>query len=326
MKVYISNKTAFKLPLAAILDNKDKCCGNETQQQDNWDDAQFIWKNVVRGLELDKLPSLEILNIFLTSHETLTEKSSLLHTGQTTMQDFFQVAPHTRLSTQIPPTERELYISKPASGYCGNGIRIHRGPLARSEFKGLHIIQSYIDRPLLFHGHKFDVRMFVLLELDRMMYYKDGSIKYSTNLYEPPNLASGATLQHDEIKQTHLTNFMQGNQSETLDKLVDVGIDPQILYDFIKQLKPLFQRAQLIEKRYRQANNIMFESFELLGLDIIFDSDSRPWLLEINKDPSVKPGGILDGLMNNLLEDVLKESIWFKLDPSIKTPTGFVEF
>lgn len=321
MKVYISNKTAFKEPLRLILKNS----GHDIDEQENWDSAEFIWKNVVRGLEPDKLPNLQILNIFMTSHQTLTEKSSLLRTGLTIMRDFFELTPQTCLSTQPLPKDDLLYISKPTGSFCGNGIRIHRGPIARSEFKGLHVVQHYIDKPLLFRGHKFDVRMFVLLELDRMMYYTDGSIKYSTNLYTLPNLNQGQTLQQDDIKTTHLTNVMQGNQSETLDKLKEVGIDLSVLYDFIKQLKPLFQHAQQIEKHYRRNHNVMFESFELLGLDIIFDENKRPWLLEINKDPSVKPGGILDNLMNNLLTDTLNESIWFKLDPSIKKPTGFIE-
>ncbi len=325
MKIYISNKTAFHDPLQSILSNKDKCYGNKTQKVDEWDNAQFIWKNVARGLVLENLPKLEILNIFMTSHQTLTDKSSLYKTGTNTMRDFFSVAPTTWLST-VPPIEDGIYISKPSGSFCGNGIRIHRSPIYRSDFKSLHVIQTYIEKPLLYHGHKFDVRMFVLLGLDRMMYYCDGSIKYSTELYDPPVLKPGETLLQEAIKTKHLTNAMQGNQSATLDKLADVGMNPTVLYDFIKTLKPLFQHAQAVENRYRRENHIVFESFELLGLDIIFDEDKRPWLLEINKDPSIKPGGILDDLMNNLLEDVLKEAVWFRMDPSKKTPTGFIEF
>jgi len=325
MKVYISNNTAFHKPLLAILDNQDKCYGKKIDHVLTWDNAQFIWKNVAHGLELNKLPALEILNIFITSPLTLTDKISLYKTGTSTMRDFLDLVPSTWCSPVLPKDDG-IYISKPSDSYGGNGIRIHRSPLNKSDFKSLHVIQTYIDKPLLYHGYKFDVRMFVLLQLDRVMYYHDGSIKYSKDLYESPLLNPGDTLLQDSIKTKHLTNVAQGNKSETFDKLSEVGVQPIVLYDFIKSLKPIFQRAQIVEKKYRRENHIIFESFELLGLDIIFDENKRPWLLEINKDPSIMPGSILDEMMNNLLNDVLKEAVWFLMDPSKKKPTGFIEF
>jgi hypothetical protein len=324
MKVFISNKTIFKPTLQLLLANRSLTCDNELREVQEWDDAQFIWKNLVRGLDIDKLPNLEVLNIFMTSHQTLTEKHSLLKTGLATMDDFKSIMPETLINSF--PTDNDLWIVKPVDNYGGNGIRLHRGPIKRHQIKDLSVIQRYIPNPLLLDFHKFDIRMFVLLTLDKMWFYRDGFIRIAANPYVDPSIQPGAALQLGALRTTHLTNGTQGNHVDSLDRISELGLDNTTLYQFIEQLKPIFLHAQKVENKFRRDNGVLFESFELFGLDILFDQDKRPWLLEINKDPSILRGGTQDLLADQLLEDTLKEAIWFRKDPTKKHETEFVEF
>lgn len=70
---------------------------------------------------------------------------------------------------------------------------------------------------------------------------------------------------------------------------------------------------------------ISFETFELIGLDILFDSDRRPWLLEINKDPSFRSIGVHAQQGSTLIGDALKEIVFHPLY-GIDEATSFTEF
>lgn len=114
-----------------------------------------------------------------------------------------------------PNASKQTWILKPTSRYGGDGIRLVRGTddleKVKREFTPCHkyhpelkednrfVIQEYIERPLLLHGRKFDVRMYMLLASTKpfMLLYRPGYIRAALQMY---NLTNTTDLSR------HLTN------------------------------------------------------------------------------------------------------------------------
>ena len=59
------------------------------------------------------------------------------------------------------------------------------------------VVQKYIERPLLFKGWKFDIRVWALKTLDHVYFYKEGYLRTSSTPF---------TLDIENNKNVHLTN------------------------------------------------------------------------------------------------------------------------
>lgn len=106
------------------------------------------------------------------------------------------------------------WILKPSAGGMGDGIHLVNEYSEVTELMGQddeYVIQSYVDRPLLFDKKKFDLRIYVILfGVDNMnaYLYEDGLTRFCTVNYEAPN--------KDNKKNDfmHLTNFSINKKSE----------------------------------------------------------------------------------------------------------------
>ena len=339
--IWVTPKTGFNDSLGRLFNQSDQCSGYELVKEDRWDDVSIIWKPITPGPNYAKLPRLEFLSTLFTSHQTLTEKLSLLTTGLKAFErtpkegwsSFFEIQPYSQSSSssqiQIPQPYLRKYpgfgsanwITKPTGSWGGSGIKIFTTPTealkSLNHKRDPRIVQKYLEHPLLFKGRKFDIRMHVLLTPDRVLFHRDGFMRVCPKQYTAP---TGADVQHDGI---HLTNLLQNDTEGEIHLFSDLDVDRQTIYKFLQTMAPLFRHAQEVERKYHLDNGIMFRTFELLGIDIIFDQDRKPWLLEVNKDPATPPEGAVEELMVNLMKDTLKEAIFFELDPSLREPTGF---
>lgn len=291
-----------------------------------WEEANVIWKPTPAGINPSTLPRLKYLNNLLTSAATLTEKGSLLQLGMALLgpssTGFFSLVPFSFEYNQnvpldvylpesfqiglpeykVPGLGDKIWITKPAAGFSGQGIRLFndRNLLIRSfQPDKRTIVQKYIENPLLIDGRKFDIRMYVLIAKGRILLYPDGFARLAPSPYSVNDL---------NISR-HLTNIsLHENKSQTVTvlNLDQINVTRESIYSFIKQLRPLFEYALLYEQQFKLTNNVQFETFELFGLDIMFDSTGKAWLLEINKNP-----GALSNIPS-LIPDVLKEAIFIQ--------------
>jgi len=152
-----------------------------------------------------------------------------------------------------------------------------------------------------------------------IMYARKTPEKYNANTTHPRQHMTNVRLHRDE------SQLLPFKDVEAL------GISRTTVYDFIKRLKPLFLHAQQVEKLYRETEQISCDTFELLGVDIIFDSDKRPWLLEINNDPAFRSTGIHTAQGPALIEGTLQEVVFNSWpgcsgDGMGARPTTFTEF
>jgi len=188
-----------------------------------------------------------------------------------------------------------------------------------------YIAQNYIENPLLlFNQTKFDIRLYVLItSFDplRLYLYDDGLIrfaseKYSTNIEDlnnqfmhltnysinkksetyKQNNDESSTLGHKWTLKTFL-NYIAENRKDVCIKRLSERIVDLILKSVISCQYPVYKYLQKNQK-YK------YNNFELLGFDIMLDSNFKPWILEVNVSPSLRSESSVDtSVKSQLIKD-----------------------
>eukprot|EP00756_Hemistasia_phaeocysticola_P036350 Hpha_TRINITY_DN16637_c1_g3::TRINITY_DN16637_c1_g3_i1::g.179136::m.179136/K16582/TTLL6_13; tubulin polyglutamylase TTLL6/13 len=211
-------------------------------------------------------------------------------------------------NNQSNHTKRSWFILKPNTGSQGKGIRLVKN-VTRQMFEG-NVVQSYIPRPLLIDGVKWDMRVYALvLGCDplRVFMFQDGLVRMCTEPYAEP---SEGNAEHDLM---HLTNYAVQKRSRKFVFNADAGkgdtgtkrdfnflntylrqhrYDPSKLWDKVADVivKTLISVQEHLRHTYRscfpEGDNLGTACFEILGFDILVDENLDPWLLEVNQAPS----------------------------------------
>ena len=184
------------------------------------------------------------------------------------------------------------------------------------------IVSRYISDPLLLNGYKFDLRIYIVItSVDplRIYMYEEGLARFATEKF---------TLNTDEIKDkfVHLTNFSINKNSDKFfidqnddgvgnkwslaalnKKLREMGIDVETIWMNIEDI--LIKTILSIEDKLFKAaeNHVPYRNncYNLLGFDVLVDTKLKPWLLEVNLNPSLGVDSQLDlKIKSNLLADI----------------------
>jgi tubulin polyglutamylase TTLL7 len=105
------------------------------------------------------------------------------------------------------------FIYKPTNGARGEGIALTRNIDAIPDNAPM-LVQEYLGNPYLVDGHKFDLRLYVLISsVDplRMFLFHDGLVRLSTKPYKPPTAKNMSNI------CMHLTNYSINKHSETFE-------------------------------------------------------------------------------------------------------------
>jgi len=216
---------------------------------------------------------------------------------------------------------KNYWIVKPANSSQGKGIYIV-DDINEINVDELSVISRYITNPLLINGHKFDLRIYVLVtsyEPLRVYVYKEGLARFASETY--------SSKINKQNKYTHLTNYSLNKkndnyvQNENNDQddygykwslsafcrhLEQVGIDMNLLWSRIYDLiiKTLLSNESNVLQTMKKIGMHRTNCFELFGFDVMLDSDLKPWLIEVNISPSLSADTPLDWtIKSNLLAD-----------------------
>lgn len=222
-----------------------------------------------------------------------------------------------------------LFIIKPPASARGNGIRVinHISQIPESVLKlpqssdgtpikkSTMIVQQYISNPcLLENGHKFDLRIYVLVtSVDPLRIYicEEGLVRFASSKYTSQE--SGIIDQY-----MHLTNYFVNKNNQEY----QVNNDCESLHGnkwtlrrFWRYLGEHYKHVSA-QKLWEEIVDIIiktvvccegpmarlsnqnckndYTSYELFGFDIILDQNFKPWILEVNITPSLKSESHLD--------------------------------
>ena len=224
-------------------------------------------------------------------------------------------------------TPGTIWIMKPAGKAQGRGIFLFRKLkdindwkkedfFRRDEDKNdkeppeTYVVQRYIEKPYLIGGKKFDIRVYVLVTSYvplKVWLYRSGFARFSNTRFSLDSISDAFV---------HLTNV-------AIQKTAP-DYDPEKGCKWSLQEFRLFLSAkhgpEVVRQLYQQIDEIFIKSlqsvqriiindkhcFELYGFDIMFDTNLKPWIIEVNASPSLTASSPTDyDLKVGLLEDML---------------------
>ncbi|XP_055944418.1 tubulin polyglutamylase TTLL6-like [Argiope bruennichi] len=226
----------------------------------------------------------------------------------------------------------EIFIIKPDRNCQGIGIDLVKGIPDIKKYCNV-VCQKYISKPFLMESFKFDLRLYVLITSIRPLriyIYKEGLVRLATIPYKKPNSSNL------KKKRMHLTNYAinrdsgEKNPEEVKENhckkslcdlhklLTSTGISITELWTVIDGIivKTILSALPTLQHLFHTAFPIstpVSSCFELLGFDILLDSRGKPYLLEVNRSPSLGASSPLDqelkqSMIRNVLNMVLLTS------------------
>ena len=178
------------------------------------------------------------------------------------------------------------------------------------------IIQKYIEKPLLYFGRKFDIRIWVLLTQDLKVYvFNEGHLKCCSVKYD---LSSNDNYSHltNYSFQKYSDNFGKyelGNEVsfDDLQNNIDVNYNNKV--NFKKEILPKIHNIiKFCFQSVRTKINSMHRqyTFEIFGFDFMIDCDFEPFLIEINTNPGLEESSpLIKRLVPRMLDDALRLTV-----------------
>ncbi|CAF1079154.1 unnamed protein product [Adineta ricciae] len=222
---------------------------------------------------------------------------------------------------------RDIWILKPGAKSRGRGIVVYDRledilKLCSSTLTkdGKFVVQKYIERPLLIHKIKFDIRQWFLVTdwnpLTIWM-YKDCYLRFCTEHFSLETRQQNVHLCNYSIQKNYKNNSNRHNDLPaenmwTNAEFVEKYLRPNNLADRWEQfIYPAMKNAIVCSMLVAQDTiDPRKNSFELFGADFMLGEDLKPWLIEINCSPTMARSTLVTTEMcDGVLEDTCKVMI-----------------
>ena len=273
-----------------------------------------IDKNFKKKIKNVIVNKYQKINRFLNFNEYVSK--SLLYINYKNMKKIFPLDYDFMLETYSYPEDKleiqqkfknyefkispghDLWLLKPKSGTFGAHISFLENV---TEIKNDYLITKFLTPPHLIRGHKYDLRFHALVTSIRplkLYFYNEGLVRIASEIYDSEHLKSKYTLltnlminiknKKKFIYPKNLTNMEVSNlwNLETFRNYCErKGINYNSLYEKVVDIfiKMMFSvRKKIIEEidKYKLHSS---NFYHIIGFDIIFDENLKPYLLEANR-------------------------------------------
>jgi len=221
--------------------------------------------------------------------------------------------------------QENLWLIKPANMNQGRGIEIFNSLKDIQSFistqtaNSFWVAQKYIEKPLLYYGRKFDIRVWVLVTAKmEVFFYRTPYMRTSSNEYVTDAFDNYIHLTNNCL-QKHGDNFGRFESGNTLplsslqgyidDAFPDHGVSVE--KHLIPRMKDLIIDTLLSIKKSMNPKRRK-NCFELFGYDFLIDEDYRTWLLEVNTNPYL---GVPNEFIKTMLPEMVDDMLKIVLDP-----------
>ena len=166
-----------------------------------------------------------------------------------------------------------------------------------SESERTHIIQKYIENPLLYKGRKFDIRCYSVITSFQgniqCYFYKEGYLRTSSAEYSVNNVENRYVHLTNDAVQKYSSNY---GKHEAGNKLSYAEFQEYLNknhegVDFYKIILPQIRdmvRDSVMATYFKLDHERKLHSFEILGYDFLIDSNFKVWLIEANTNPCLE--------------------------------------
>jgi tubulin monoglycylase TTLL3/8 len=229
-----------------------------------------------------------------------------------------------------------LWIIKPGENTnCGHGIHVSstlseiESLITSSAANRSHIVQKYLEKPLLVHKRKFDIRCYGLCTSFnghiQGYFYQDGYLRTSSKEFSLRNVGNRFIhLTNDAVqkKSEDYGKFESGNKMSYAEfqRYLETHFPGKV--SFWEDIWP--QIRKLVTNSYRATSNLLDPKhrqhcFEVLGYDFMIDEDFHVWLIEVNTNPCLElSSAYLAGLIPAMLDNAFRIAV----DPYFTEPIG----
>ena len=233
--------------------------------------------------------------------------------------------------------DANLWLLKPTNGSGGEGISIaselhvleEAMARAKASTQGF-IAQKYLERPMLYDGRKFDLRVWACIASDvgspaglRVYAYREGYARTSSEAFSLPAIGSAnkpadeAARAHERL--VHLTNYCMQVQGEACGSHEEGNC---VSFGALDAAVPSVHfRSAVLPRLYALVGDAVLASRRellvglkehgggrgvcaILGYDFMITHDGRPFLIECNANPLLAAQNPWhDQLVNRMVDD-----------------------
>ena len=180
------------------------------------------------------------------------------------------------------------------------------------------MIQKYLEKPLLYQGRKFDIRIWVMFISNRdneIFIFKEGHLKAASLKYDSDSNDLFIHLTNYSV-QKHHTNFSEkeiGNEIPFYDFQYELDRNHSKI-NFKKDIYPKIVRIIRLTGGAAKKGKMNFMNFkncfEIFGYDFILDEYYIPYLLEVNSNPGLEfSSPLIKQLLPRMIDDAFRLTI-----------------
>jgi len=205
-------------------------------------------------------------------------------------------------------------------------------------------LQRYISNPLLVYGHKFDLRVYMLVASVNplIVYYHDGNIRVSLHDYDPKSDDKAAHLTNTHLSidifkivrkegswrgmnRDALMEFQSWNLTRVQNYLLEHGkiSDVNWLENSLRyqMKKAMLHIVRMTKQGFLKRSNM----FQMMGLDFLLDDDLKVWFIEANKKPGMDRYNEVDKTFQRKMLRDLFEVMFSYLRSRVKRIVNYVD-